>query len=57
MPGQIRPDDPNLTWQGAISLQHTDDWTKLKHQHDRLIWRSSSVQACLYNQSYVRQIT
>lgn len=26
MPGQIRPDDPNLTWQGAISLQHTDDW-------------------------------
>ena len=27
MPAQIRPDDPNLTWQGAISLQHTEDWT------------------------------
>ena len=27
MPAQIRPDDPNLTWQGAISLQRTDDWT------------------------------
>ena len=27
MPAQIRPDDPNLTWQGAISVQRTDDWT------------------------------
>jgi hypothetical protein len=27
MPVQIRPDDPNLTWQGAISFQRTDDWT------------------------------
>ena len=27
MPAQIRPDDPNLTWQGAISLQRTSDWT------------------------------
>ena len=23
---QIRPDDPNLTWQGAISLQRADAW-------------------------------
>lgn len=23
---QIQPDDVNLTWQGAISLQHTDQW-------------------------------
>ena len=22
----IRPDDPRLTWQGAISLQHTEEW-------------------------------
>ena len=27
MPAQIRPDDPNLTWQGAISFQRTSDWT------------------------------
>lgn len=27
MPAQIRPDNPNLTWQGAISFQRTDDWT------------------------------
>ena len=27
MPAQIRPDHPNLTWQGAISFQRTDDWT------------------------------
>ena len=27
MPTQIRPDNPNLTWQGAISFQRTDDWT------------------------------
>ena len=26
MPSQIRPDDPKLTWQGAISLQHAGDW-------------------------------
>ena len=27
MPEQIRPDDPNLTWQGAISFHHADGWT------------------------------
>jgi len=27
MPARIRPDDPNLTWQGAISFQRTEDWT------------------------------
>ena len=27
MPPQIRPGDPNLTWQGAISFQRTQDWT------------------------------
>ena len=27
MPLQIRPDDPRITWQGAISFQHTDQWT------------------------------
>ena len=26
MPLQIRPDDPRITWQGAISFQHTDQW-------------------------------
>ena len=27
MPPQIRPNDPNLTWQGAISFQRNDDWS------------------------------
>ena len=27
MPLQIRPDDPRITWQGAISFQQTDQWT------------------------------
>ena len=27
MPLQIHPTDPRITWQGAITLQHTDRWT------------------------------
>ena len=27
MPLQIRPDDPRITWQGAISFEQTDLWT------------------------------
>ncbi|MCD6289925.1 MAG: G-D-S-L family lipolytic protein, partial [Anaerolineae bacterium] len=27
MPLTLHPDDPRLTWPGATSLQHTDEWT------------------------------
>ena len=27
MPLRIRPDDTRISWQGAISIQHTDQWS------------------------------
>jgi lysophospholipase L1-like esterase len=27
MTQSLHPDDPRLTWQGVVSLHHTDDWT------------------------------
>ena len=47
MTQQVRPDNPRLSWQGAISFDDTDDW--------RMPWRIPFEQIALYPPDALRE--
>ena len=47
MPLQIRPDDPRISWQGAISFEQTDRWT--------MPWRIPYEDRALYPPDALRE--
>ena len=47
MPLSIRPDDPRITWQGAISVEHTDEWS--------MPWRIPFEDRALYPPDALRE--